>query len=96
MDGGELLVHTHHEDDEEDAGEDHFADGHCDEACEQGRSVADEGDQTEDLCRGRRGGAQCGYHSFLCLTLTLTHNKVKSDDNKVTEPADAAVPGMCS
>lgn len=54
VDQVELLVKLHGEDDEEDDGKDHFADGHGSIASIPGRSVADEDDQTEHLYE-RRG-----------------------------------------
>lgn len=47
----DLLVQLHHEDDEEDDGEDHFADGHGRVASIVGGGVADEDYETEDYFR---------------------------------------------
>lgn len=44
-----MLVHPHHEDAEEDHGEDHLADGHGGVASSVGRSVADDDDETDQL-----------------------------------------------
>lgn len=45
----ELLVQIHHEDAEEDHGEDHLADGHGRVASIQGRRVADDDDEANEL-----------------------------------------------
>lgn len=63
MDQVELLVQLHGEDDEEDDGKDHFADGHGSVASIPGRSVADQDEQAEDLYerRGKRERRQSAY-----------------------------------
>lgn len=56
----DLLVQLHHEDDEEDDGEDHLADGHGGVASVQRRGVADDDNEAEDLTGMRGGnGKQC-------------------------------------
>lgn len=50
----DLLVQLHHEDDEEDDGEDHLADGHGGVASVQRGSVADDDNEADDLT-GMRG-----------------------------------------
>jgi len=51
----DLLVQLHHEDDKEDDGEDHLADGNSRVASIQRRSIADEDDETEYLGEIWRG-----------------------------------------
>lgn len=45
----DLLVHFHHEDAEEDHGEDHLADGHGGKASVRRHSIADDDNEADDL-----------------------------------------------
>lgn len=54
VDGLQLFIQLHHEDDEEDDGEDHLANGHRWISAVRRRCVTDEDDEAQKLHKDRR------------------------------------------